>query len=98
MSPKKTRRAALYLRVSTDDQTTENQRAALEAVAEHRGWPVVATYADVGISGSKGRTGRPGLDKLLQDAARAKFDVVMVWALDRLGRSSGRASCLGTGP
>ena len=87
MSPKKTRRAALYLRVSTDDQTTENQRAALEAVAEHRGWPVVATYADVGISGSKGRTGRPGLDKLLQDAARAKFDVVMVWALDRLGRS-----------
>ena len=56
MSPKKTRRAALYLRVSTDDQTMENQRAALEAVAEHRGWPVVATYADVGISGSKGRT------------------------------------------
>ena len=47
----------------------------------------MATYEDAGISGAKGRDKRPGLDKLLQDAARARFDVVMAWALDRLGRS-----------
>ena len=83
----RTKRAALYLRVSTDGQTTDNQRLALEAVATQRGWSVVATYEDAGISGAKGRDKRPGLDKLLQDAARARFDVVMAWALDRLGRS-----------
>jgi resolvase-like protein len=79
----KTKRAALYLRVSTDGQTTDNQRLALEAVATQRGWSVVATYEDAGISGAKGRDKRPGLDKLLQDAARARFDVVMAWALDK---------------
>ena len=83
----KTKRAALYLRVSTDGQTTDSQRLALEAVATQRGWSVVATYEDAGISGAKGRDKRPGLDKLLRDAARARFDVVMAWALDRLGRS-----------
>jgi DNA invertase Pin-like site-specific DNA recombinase len=83
----KTKRAALYLRVSTDGQTTDNQRLALEAVAAQRGWSVVTTYEDTGISGAKGRDKRPGLDKLLRDAARARFDVVMGWALDRLGRS-----------
>jgi DNA invertase Pin-like site-specific DNA recombinase len=83
----KTKRAALYLRVSTDGQTTDNQRLALEAVAAQRGWSVVATYEDAGISGAKGRDKRPGLDQLLRDAARARFDVVMGWALDRLGRS-----------
>ena len=83
----KTKRAALYLRVSTDGQTTDNQRLALEAVAAQRGWSVVATYEDAGISGAKGRDKRPGLDKLLRDATRARFDVVMAWALDRLGRS-----------
>jgi DNA invertase Pin-like site-specific DNA recombinase len=87
MSPKKTKRAAHYLRVSTDGQTTDNQRLALEAVAEQRGWTVVATYDDAGISGAKGRDKRPGLDRLLNDAARARFDVMMVWAMDRLGRS-----------
>jgi DNA invertase Pin-like site-specific DNA recombinase len=83
----KPKRAALYLRVSTDGQTTENQRLALEAVAAHRGWSIVATYEDNGISGAKGREKRPGLDKLLRDATRAHFDVVLSWALDRLGRS-----------
>ncbi len=83
----KPKRAALYLRVSTDGQTTDNQRLALEGVAAQRGWAVIATYADNGISGAKGRAKRPGLDKLLRDATKAKFDVVMVWALDRLGRS-----------
>src|SRR5690242_5139388 len=83
----KPKRAALYLRVSTDGQTTDNQRLALEAVAAHRGWSIVAAYEDAGISGAKGRDKRPGLDKLLRDATRARFDVAMGWALDRLGRS-----------
>jgi DNA invertase Pin-like site-specific DNA recombinase len=83
----KIKRAALYLRVSTDGQTTDNQQLALEAVAAQRGWSVVATYEDAGISGAKGRDKRPGLDALLRDATRARFDVVMGWALDRMGRS-----------
>lgn len=53
----KTKRAALYLRVSTDGQTTANQQMALEAVATQRGWKVVAAYEDAGISGSKGAMG-----------------------------------------
>ena len=83
----RTKRAALYLRVSTDGQTTENQRLALEAVAAQRGWAVVGIYKDAGISGAKGRDQRPGLDELLTDATRARFNVVMAWAMDRLGRS-----------
>ncbi len=83
----KTKRTALYLRVSTDGQTTDNQRLALEAVAAQRGWTVVTTYEDAGISGAKGRDHRPGLDRLLKDATRGKFDVVMCWAVDRMGRS-----------
>lgn len=83
----KSLRACLYLRVSTDRQTTENQRLELEAAAAARGWDVVATYCDNGISGAKGRDKRPGLDGMLKDAVRRKFDVVMVWAVDRLGRS-----------
>jgi DNA invertase Pin-like site-specific DNA recombinase len=81
------RRAALYLRVSTDGQSTENQRLALEAIAQHCGWQIKHVYEDNGVSGAKGRDKRPGLDTLLCDATRGRFDVVMVWALDRLGRS-----------
>ena len=55
--------------------------------AEHRGWTITATYADEGISGSKGRDQRPALDTMLKDATRGKFDVVMCWAVDRMGRS-----------
>ncbi len=83
----KTMRAALYLRVSTGDQTVANQRRDLEAAAAQRGWTVVAEYADEGVSGSKGRDQRPGLDRMLKDATRGKFDVVMAWAVDRMGRS-----------
>ena len=83
----KPKRAALYLRVSTDRQTVENQRQALERIAAHRGWEIVAAYSDKGISGAKGRKDRPEFDRLLSDAARAKFDVVMAFALDRVGRS-----------
>ena len=83
----KAKRAALYLRVSTDGQTTENQRQALQEAAEARGWQVVATYEDAGISGAKGRDKRPGLDQMLKDATRGQFNVAMSWAVDRMGRS-----------
>jgi DNA invertase Pin-like site-specific DNA recombinase len=81
------KRAALYLRVSTNEQSVESQQLELQAAAEARGWTIVETYADNGISGSQGRDKRPGLDRMLKDAVRRKFDVVMVWAVDRLGRS-----------
>src|SRR5262245_47678674 len=87
MAPTKPKRAALYLRVSTDRQTVENQRQALEQVARHRGWEIVATYSDKGISGMKGRKDRPEFERMLGDAQRGKFDVVMAFALDRIGRS-----------
>ena len=81
------KRAAIYVRVSTDKQTIENQVAALRQIAERRGWQVVEQYSDAGISGSKGRDGRPGLDQMLKDASRRKFDFIMAWAIDRFGRS-----------
>jgi DNA invertase Pin-like site-specific DNA recombinase len=83
----KPKRAALYLRVSTDRQTVENQAKALEGIAAHRGWEIVATYSDKGISGKKGRKDRPEFDQMLNDAGRGKFDIVMAFALDRIGRS-----------
>src|SRR5262249_59115695 len=83
----KTKRAALYTRVSTDRQTVENQISELRQVAARRGWEVVEIYRDAGISGAKGRHQRPGLDAMLNDAGRRRFDVVIAWAIDRLGRS-----------
>src|SRR5262249_15396896 len=82
-----TKRAALYVRVSTDPQTVENQTRELRQGARRRGWEAVEVYSDAGISGAKGRNGRPGLDTMLKDASRRKFDIVMAWAIDRLGRS-----------
>lgn len=82
-----TKRAAIYVRVSTDKQTVENQLRELRQIAERRGWEVVEEYHDAGISGAKGRKDRPGLDRMLKDAQRRRFDVVMAWAIDRLGRS-----------
>jgi hypothetical protein len=64
------KRAALYVRVSTDRQTVQNQIAALRKVAEGRGWEIVATFRDEGISGAKGRSERPGLDEMLKQAQR----------------------------
>jgi DNA invertase Pin-like site-specific DNA recombinase len=84
----KTKRAALYLRVSTDGQTTGNQGRALIEVAERRSWIVTTTYEDAGISGAKGRDKRPGFDAMLKDATRRRFDVLMFWSIDRLGRST----------
>jgi DNA invertase Pin-like site-specific DNA recombinase len=80
-------RAAFYLRVSTDGQTTENQRRELEATASRAGWSIVAVYEDAGISGTKGRDQRPGFDQLHRAITRREIDVVMAWSVDRLGRS-----------
>jgi DNA invertase Pin-like site-specific DNA recombinase len=85
-------KAALYLRVSTNEQSTAHQRRELEAVAKARGWDVVAVFEDVGVSGAKGRDKRPGLDSMLKDATRRRFDVVAAWSLDRLGRSAGHVA------
>jgi len=65
------KRVAIYLRVSTSKQDTDNQRRELEAVAERSGWKVVKVYEDAGISGAKGRDQRPGLDAMMK-AVNAK--------------------------
>ena len=83
----KPKRVALYLRVSTTDQTTRNQRRELRAVAERHGWEVVATYEDAGISGGKAREERPGFDALMLAVARREIEMVAAWSVDRLGRS-----------
>ena len=82
-----TKRAALYLRVSTGEQTTENQRIELLAAAKRSGWEVVDIYEDAGVSGAKGRDKRPEFDRLLKSAVRREFDVIMTWSVDRFGRS-----------
>jgi DNA invertase Pin-like site-specific DNA recombinase len=81
------KRVAIYVRVSTTEQNTRNQRRELKAVADRHGWEVIAAYEDPGISGAKGRDARPGLDALLKGVARREFDMVAAWSVDRLGRS-----------
>jgi DNA invertase Pin-like site-specific DNA recombinase len=81
------KRAVLYLRVSTIDQTTANQERELREVAGRMGCEIVHVYKDHGISGAKGRDERPAFDRLIRDAAQRKFDMVMAWSVDRLGRS-----------
>ena len=81
------KRTALYVRVSTGGQTTENQERELRAVAEKAGWEIAHVYRDAGISGAKGRDQRPAFDALCKDAARRKFDMVAAWSVDRLSRS-----------
>jgi DNA invertase Pin-like site-specific DNA recombinase len=81
------KRAVLYLRVSTLDQTTANQERELRQVAERAGWQIVHVYKDHGVSGAKGRDRRPAIDALHKAAVRREFDVVMAWNVDRLGRS-----------
>jgi DNA invertase Pin-like site-specific DNA recombinase len=87
MSKGKGKRVALYVRVSTDGQTVENQRRELQAAARRHGWHVAQVFADEGISGAKGREQRPALDALLKGVARKDFDLVAAWSVDRLGRS-----------
>jgi hypothetical protein len=81
------RQAAIYLRVSTIDQTTANQERELREIASRMGCEIVKVCRDHGISGAKGRDKRPAFDKLCRDAARREFDMVMAWSVDRLGRS-----------
>lgn len=81
------KRVGLYLRVSTDEQTVENQRQALTEAIERRGWHIVDVFEDNGISGAKGRDKRPGYDRLLKAATTRKIDIVAAWSVDRLGRS-----------
>jgi DNA invertase Pin-like site-specific DNA recombinase len=84
---KRAKRVAIYLRVSTGEQTTRNQRLELEAAARRHGWQVAHVFEDAGVSGAKGRRDRPGLDSLLKAVARREVDMVMAWSVDRLGRS-----------
>jgi DNA invertase Pin-like site-specific DNA recombinase len=81
------KRVAIYLRVSTVQQTTANQERELRDIAERAGWQVVKIYKDHGISGSKGRDGRPAFDALCQAVTRREIDMIMAWSVDRLGRS-----------
>ena len=81
------KRVGLYLRVSTGEQTVDNQREALTAACLARGWRVVEKFCDDGISGAKGWDKRPGFDRLLKATTRRKIDIVAAWSVDRLGRS-----------
>jgi DNA invertase Pin-like site-specific DNA recombinase len=83
----KAKRVAIYARVSTDGQTTENQQRELQAAVERNGWTIAAEYIDHGISGAKGRKDRPQFDALLRAVARKEVDLVAAWSVDRLGRS-----------
>ena len=82
-----TKRVAIYLRVSTDQQTTDNQKLELEAVAERLGWNIIAILADHAISGAKGREQRPAFNQLMTMVTRKEIDMVACWSVDRLGRS-----------
>jgi DNA invertase Pin-like site-specific DNA recombinase len=77
--------AAIYARVSTSDQSTDMQLAALRQYAERRGWQLCREYVDEGVSGSRER--RPALDRLLADARRRAFGAVVVFRFDRFARS-----------
>src|SRR5689334_12386432 len=78
-------RVALYARVSTGDQTAENQLRALREYADRAGWDIIAEFTDHAVSGTREK--RPGLDALMAEARRRKFDLIAVAALDRLGRN-----------
>src|SRR5512143_3618485 len=80
-------RAALYLRVSTDQQTTGTQYQELWAAAARAGWTIAEVFEDNGISGAKGRDQHPAFDRLHRAITRREIAVVMVWSVDRLGRS-----------
>jgi DNA invertase Pin-like site-specific DNA recombinase len=80
------KRVALYCRVSTPEQHIENQLLQLRDLSARRGYEIVGEYTDKGFSGTKAR--RPGLDSLMRDARRRKFDMVFVAAFDRIARST----------
>jgi len=77
---------ALYARVSTlINQDPEMQLAELREYAGRRGWQVVEEFTDQGVSGCK--ESRPALNRLMSDACRRRFDAILVWKIDRFGRS-----------
>ena len=78
-------RVAVYARVSTDDQTADNQLLDLRRYCQERGWEVVEEFVDHGISGTKDR--RPALDRLMDAVRKRQVDVVLVWRFDRFARS-----------
>ena len=80
------KRTAVYVRVSTPEQSVETQLLDLRQMAQQRGLHIVGEYCDRAISGTKAR--RPGLDSLMLDARRRRFDVLLVWACDRIARST----------
>lgn len=80
-------RAVIYTRVSTARQTTENQGMELREICQRNGWHIVEEITDEAISGSKGKGERPGFAKLHEMAIQKRYDVVVVWSIDRLGRS-----------
>ena len=82
----KAKRVALYCRVSTSDQTTENQKRDLTRFCESRGWHIVRVFEDTGISGAQ--ESRPQLNELMAQARQCRFDAVMVWKFDRFARST----------
>ena len=82
-----TKRIALYLRCSTDEQSTAHQLAELRSVAARHGWTIAAVFDDAGVSGGTPREDRPAMRQLLRAIGRREIDLVAAWAVDRLGRS-----------
>jgi DNA invertase Pin-like site-specific DNA recombinase len=80
-------KVAIYGRVSTLGQTSENQTLILNEIINRNGWDLIDTYIDDGISGSKGRDKRPEFDRMCKDMIRRKFNRILVWDISRLGRS-----------
>ena len=87
MTKTKSHTVAIYSRVSTDSQTTENQERELREIASRMGWSIMKVYRDEGVSGAKSRAERPAFNALWRDATHRRFDIVMAWSVDRLGRS-----------
>jgi DNA invertase Pin-like site-specific DNA recombinase len=81
------KKVAIYARVSTSSQTTENQLLDLRQTAQRMGYSIVAEFVDNGISGAKSRCDRPALDQMLKQAAQRRFDMILCWDISRLGRS-----------
>jgi DNA invertase Pin-like site-specific DNA recombinase len=81
------RKSVIYSRVSTNEQTVENQLRVLREVAEKRGLEVVREISDEGISGAKGRDERQGFDELIKGSVKNEWDIILVWDVSRLGRS-----------
>ena len=81
------KRCAIYGRVSTDSQTTDNQIIELKKIAELKGYIVTEIFTDEGISGAKGREIRTGFNNIIKGAIKKDFDLILCWSVDRLGRS-----------